>query len=655
MSSPQPPLEAAWQTLRSSLEWAQEFGLVFVFCSDIRAKQTLFERANDLMQAQVRPFQRPEVHQANTLIERLLPLAVNSAGAHVEMGMPLWLDLDGHPGDMTWDQARQEFLLRLNERRATLAREHTRTVVLALPLDWTKRAAEAAPDLWTIRQPSVYLDAQMLSQSSPPDSNTRTPTKTTSAPSVDLPEAVLRWQANRKSGQTPLSLWDATQASEAALASGHHELAWQIIQETVKRVRASTGDNSYLPPERLRDLSVAVNKLGEVALALGRLDEAQQAFRESEKLDRTLIDDFGKSPERLRDLSVSVERLGDVALALGWLDEAQQAYRESEKLHRSLIDDFGKTPERLRDLSVSVSKLGDVALALGRLDEAQQAFRESKKLHRSLIDDFGKTPERLRDLSVSMSKLGDVARALGRLDEAQRAFRESERLRRSLIDDFGKTPERLRDLSVSMERLGNVALALGRLDEAQHAFRENEKLHRTLIDDFGKTPERLRDLSVSMSKLGDVARALGRLDEAQQAFRESEKLHRTLIDDFGKTPERLRDLSVSMERLGDVALALGRLDEAQLAFEAEIQLAKDLIQSYGETATALEVLAYGEMHLGHALADQGLHDLAKAHHRLARRLYRRLALAMPHDSRYKVALEELGATGIDSTPGGDNS
>jgi len=135
MSSPLPPLESAWQTLRSSLEWAQEFGLVFVFCSDIHAKQALFKRANDLMHAQVRPFQRPEAKQATALLKRLLPLAINPSSAHVDMGMPLWLDLDGHPNDATWDQARREFLHRLNERRATLAREHTRTVVLALPLN----------------------------------------------------------------------------------------------------------------------------------------------------------------------------------------------------------------------------------------------------------------------------------------------------------------------------------------------------------------------------------------------------------------------------------------------------------------------------------------------------------------------------------------
>ena len=135
--------------------------------------------------------------------------------------------------------------------------------------------------------------------------------------------------------------------------------------------------------------------------------------------------------------------------------------------------------------------------------------------------------------------------------------------------------------------------------------------------------------------------AQGRLDEAHQANLESEKLHRALIDEFGKTPQRLRDLCVSLERQGDVASALGQLDEARLAFESEILIATDLIETYGETAAALEVLAYGEMHLGHTLAQQGALDQAQVHHDRARHLYRRLAMALPHDARYQTALDTL--------------
>ena len=78
---------------------------------------------------------------------------------------------------------------------------------------------------------------------------------------------------------------------------------------------------------------------------------------ESETLRRALLSEFGRTPERLRDLSISTERQGEVARALGQLDEARRAYGESEALSRALLTEFGRTPERLRDLSVSLNKL----------------------------------------------------------------------------------------------------------------------------------------------------------------------------------------------------------------------------------------------------------------------------------------------------------
>ena len=69
----QPPLESAWRTLRANLEWAPGFGLTFVFCSDVRAKEALFRRADDLMRTQVRPFERLPARQAEDLKNYLLP------------------------------------------------------------------------------------------------------------------------------------------------------------------------------------------------------------------------------------------------------------------------------------------------------------------------------------------------------------------------------------------------------------------------------------------------------------------------------------------------------------------------------------------------------------------------------------------------------
>ena len=339
----QPPLETAWQTLRANLEWTPGFGLIFVFCSDARAKEALFRRADDLMHTQVRPFERLPARQADDLKNYLLPAAVNPSAAQVKMGMPLWLDLDGHPADPQWDSARDEFLYRLNERRAGLTRENTRAVVLALPLDWIKRAAEAAPDLWTIRQPSVYLEPSgaavrpAVASSSATDGVTADnahPMEHSVITAKVLPLAVRRWQDSIKSG-TALTVWDSAEASDAALQAGHAAVALDIARQAVALIRETVGAYGKTP-ERLRDLSVSKDRLGNIAKALGRLDEAQTAYAEQISIARELLDAYGDSVPALEVMASGEKGLGEVMQQGGAGLAAQPHLRSALDIYQRL-------------------------------------------------------------------------------------------------------------------------------------------------------------------------------------------------------------------------------------------------------------------------------------------------------------------------------
>ncbi|MBS1190790.1 MAG: hypothetical protein H6R10_2582, partial [Rhodocyclaceae bacterium] len=292
-SPPLPPLEAAWQSLRPPLEWGDSFSLVFVFNGNDRQKEALYERAVDLMRAQAKTVQRPKPRYADDLARHLLGTLLEPSPAMLRSGMPLWLDLDSHPEDEKWNEARRAFLLRLNERRSMLAREHTRPVVLVLPADWTKQAAEAAPDLWTIRQPSIFLAPGADSMAETLHSPTFRNEKPLSPPRADaaLPAASRRWQADFTSHPEQISVWDGIQAANAALQAGFAMEAHAIAGQAVDHAR-----NAAKP----RDLSVALDTLGDIDAALGRLDAARAAYGESESLCRRLLDDFGPTPERLR-------------------------------------------------------------------------------------------------------------------------------------------------------------------------------------------------------------------------------------------------------------------------------------------------------------------------------------------------------------------
>lgn len=78
-----------------------------------------------------------------------------------------------------------------------------------------------------------------------------------------------------------------------------------------------------------------------------------------------------------RDLSVSYDRLGDVAMAQGKLDAAAQAYRDSLEVRRKLAAADPSNAEWQRDLWVSYWKLADLAERGQKTNEAQTYLKQA--------------------------------------------------------------------------------------------------------------------------------------------------------------------------------------------------------------------------------------------------------------------------------------
>jgi len=78
-----------------------------------------------------------------------------------------------------------------------------------------------------------------------------------------------------------------------------------------------------------------------------------------------------------RDLSVSYERLGDVAVAQGRLDEAAGVYGESLGIAKKLAAGDPSNTEWQRDLSVSYAKLADLAERQKKVGEAKAYWKQA--------------------------------------------------------------------------------------------------------------------------------------------------------------------------------------------------------------------------------------------------------------------------------------
>jgi tetratricopeptide (TPR) repeat protein len=320
--------------------------------------------------------------------------------------------------------------------------------------------------------------------------------------------------------------------------------------------------------------------------------EASRASEEALALTRQLRQLLGDTPETLRDLSVSLERVGDVQRARGELQAASASFEESLALARQLRQLLGDTPESLRDISVSLNFVGDVQRARGELQAASASYEESLALARQLLSD---TPESLRDIYFSLIRVGDVQRARGELQAASASFEEALALARQLRQLLGDTPESLRDISVSLNVMGDVQQARGELQAASASFEESLALARQLRQLLGNSPEALRHLSISLNFVGDVQQARGELQAASASFEESLALRRQLRQLLGDTPEALRDLSASLIRVGDVQHARDELQAASASFEESLSLVRRTRERLGDTPQGHKDLSYALM------------------------------------------------------------
>ena len=270
--------EAEWERLSRHLQWLEGFGLVFLFVSHAGLCAEVHRRLVDLCQLRAAPLQSFRPDAPDTLVEQAVALARRPDPVYLHGNSPLWLQ--ANPPGSEWDGAREQLLRRLNERRELLRSSLQRPLLLVLPENFLAQAAHLAPDLWSIRQtaavfgPDCLADAPIPPVVLPGDSPAR--------PATAMDESLWQeWQRLRDSEPSRELLQVGWQACEAALNTRHLDLAGTIADAVLGSARhlAAAGPGT---PETVRDLSISLERVGDMARARGRWDEAAAALREAQ-------------------------------------------------------------------------------------------------------------------------------------------------------------------------------------------------------------------------------------------------------------------------------------------------------------------------------------------------------------------------------------
>lgn len=231
-----------------------------------------------------------------------------------------------------------------------------------------------------------------------------------------------------------------------------------------------------------RERVAARTDLGIALLRQGDLSAADAVFGESLDIARHQLAGDADNAKAQQNLSVSLQRIGDVRLQQGNLVGAEAAFGESLAIVRRLAAADGGNVKAQRDLFFGLNRVGSLRLQQGDLAGADAVVGESVAIARRLAQAEPGNAQAQRDVFFGFYWLGSVRLRQGDLAGAERSFGESLANARRLADADPVNAEAQRDLVLSLERIGVVRFQKGDLSGADVALSEGLAKARRLSE-----------------------------------------------------------------------------------------------------------------------------------------------------------------------------
>ena len=284
----------------------------------------------------------------------------------------------------------------------------------------------------------------------------------------------------------------------------------------------------------MRDLSVALNELGDLLARRGQPGDAEQAlayFTRSLEYSEAVYKTLPESPAAGRDVSVSLDKLATFFARRGEEGDAEKALAHFTRCLEISAKFYKANPESTaakRDMALSHERLGSI-LAESDRTKALEHFKTSLQLREELLKSSPESSDAAREVSVILEKLGELLGRYGQPSDAEKTltlFERSVEIREGLMLQFPLSGQTARDLSVGLNKLGDYLTALGRPGDAEQAlkhFTRDLEISEKLLTANPGSQQAVRDVVISHYKLAGFAQK--RSDE-----KEEEKHGRAIVE-----------------------------------------------------------------------------------------------------------------------------
>jgi tetratricopeptide (TPR) repeat protein len=352
------------------------------------------------------------------------------------------------------------------------------------------------------------------------------------------------------------------------------------------------------------NLTLALKALDEVVLPFVEDELPRDPRREAK--DRVLLEkalgfyeEFARSnaddPSLRRERARAYRRAGKLWGGLGRLSEAENAYRQAIQLQEEQITLEPNRDGLLQELVRSAMGLGFVLRTSGqRLREAEGVLKNAANQLGHLSTDPPSAPEPRELRAAIHNELSLVYQDGGRLVEAEEARVRSTQLYRNLANEFPAQPKYRARLAHSymetaVQRTIIKPVTSGEerehtkaLNAAGESLREALNLLQVLVDELPGDTGYRNDLAQAFGRYGTVLRELRNYPESRAAYEKARDLYRALAGEYPALAVYRQNLSACLTNLGNTLSDEGRVQEAGPLHDQAIAIKEKLASDFPE-------------------------------------------------------------------------
>ena len=333
-----------------------------------------------------------------------------------------------------------------------------------------------------------------------------------------------------------------------------------------------------------RTTVLAHNDIGMIYLTVGNADSknatqtAIQHFEIARDISKRVATELPNEIQPQRDISIALEHIGDAQVELGEYDRANEAYRESLAISVGTEKSHPGNPTLVRDVAFGWEKIGNIHLQQGRIDNARDAYVASQASFQSLLDADPENHELMRDCQIAFSKIGNIYGQESNWEMAAKAYRDSLALANKGLNS-GSQVVQSRDKSVICNKLGNALQHLGQLDEASATFQSGLEIAKQILNSAPDSTTAKRDLSISLVYLADLAVERKEFGAVASLYEQSLQLRRSLTESDPLNFAAQIDLAGVLSKFGRFETMTEQPDKAVVHYQESLKVLNSLNQT----------------------------------------------------------------------------